>query len=420
MKHYSRWIILALSIVLAVASYFYIDSKLNTDKFAGQMGQGPSGRGGPDGPRGAPGPGKGPTMSDSRAHQDTNNDESAVKVSVIKVQSGEYAPIIQGTAVTAPRYSLTLTSQVSGEVIEISPQLEAGKRVKQGDVLAVLRNRELNSAVASAEKTLASAELALKEEVRQGDQAKAEWQAAGFTDQPDSDLTWRIPQLAEAKAEVNSAKAALMEARENLQHTKVVAPFNGLVTARTISPGSYLSSSSEIATLYSTDRVEITLELASSDWAKLPDAKALLAGDWPVTVKSIDSQASWAGTVISVGQHIDTTTRMRSLNLAVEAPLDQASPLLPGAFVTVELQGKTLQNLWKLPNSALSQRGDIWFIDENHRLDYFPTTPLFVDAQYTYILVPEMMRDTPYSVLTKPYNSYQKGTLVDAMEQTEK
>ncbi|WP_394182385.1 efflux RND transporter periplasmic adaptor subunit [Marinomonas posidonica] len=419
MKHYSRWIILALSIILAVASYFYIDSKLNTDKFVGQRGHDQSGRGGPDRARGTPGQGPRAETSNRRAQAEADG-ETAVKVSVIKVQAGEYSPIIQGSAVTAPRYSLTLTSQVSGEVIKISPQLEAGKRVKQGDVLTVLRNRELNSAVASAEKALASAELALKEEVRQGEQAKAEWKAAGFTDQPDSDLTWRIPQLAEAKAEVNSAKAALMEARDNLENTKVVAPFNALVTARNISPGSYLSSSSDIATLYSTDRVEITLELANSDWAKLPDADTLLAGNWPVTVHSIDSQASWSGKVISVGQHIDTSTRMRSLTLAVESPLDQDAPLLPGAFVTVELQGKTLQNLWKLPNSALSQRGDIWFLDEDNRLDYFPTSPLFVDAKYTYILVPETMRNKPYSVLTKPYNSYQKGTLVDAMEQTER
>ncbi|BFM51240.1 efflux RND transporter periplasmic adaptor subunit [Marinomonas sp. THO17] len=371
---------------------------------------------GPIGPIAGPGPL--PSEFDGQFEMD---DETAVKVSVIKVQSREYAPIIQGSAVTAPRYSLTLTSQVSGEVIEISPQLEAGKRVKQGDVLAVLRNRELNSAVASAEKNLASAELALKEEVRQGDQAKAEWQAAGFTGQPESDLTWRIPQLAEAEAEVNSAKAALMEARDNLQNTKVLAPFNALITDRNIAPGSYLSSSSEIATLYSTDRVEIALELANSDWTKLPNAATLLAGDWPVTVRSIDdSQANWTGKVISVGQHIDTTTRMRSLTVAVTAPLDQDIPLLPGAFVTVELQGKTLKNLWKLPNSALSQRGDIWFLNEDSRLDYFPTTPLFVDTKYTYILVPEAMRGQTYSVLTKPYNSYQKGTLVDAIEQGEK
>ncbi|MEO9911613.1 MAG: HlyD family efflux transporter periplasmic adaptor subunit, partial [Lentilitoribacter sp.] len=269
---------------------------------------------------------------------------------------------------------------------------------------------------ASAKNTLASAVLALKEEIRQGEQAKAEWQAAGFNTAPDSDLVLREPQLAAAQAEVDAAKEALKDAQADLAHTKIKAPFDALITARSISPGRYLSSDSEVGTLYSIDRAEIQIDLSNSDWLKLPDTSTLLEKKWPVTIHSIDDDSQWQGKILSVGLHIDETTRMRSLVIGLDNPLTQSTPLLLGSFVTISLEGKALDNLWRLPNTALSQKSEIWYLDEDSRLAAFETTPKFVDTQYVYIDVPVGMRDKSYQVLIKPYNSYIKGALVAPIE----
>ncbi|MEO9655478.1 efflux RND transporter periplasmic adaptor subunit [Marinomonas sp.] len=342
--------------------------------------------------------------------------EEAIQISVIEATTGTYSAKINASGLVEPRYELTLTNQVSGEVSQLSNQFESGQIVKKGHLLASLNNSELSSNVASAKNTLASAVLALKEEIRQGEQAKAEWQAAGFNTAPDSDLVLREPQLAAAQAEVDAAKEALKDAQADLAHTKIKAPFDALITARSISPGRYLSSDSEVGTLYSIDRAEIQIDLSNSDWLKLPDTSTLLEKKWPVTIHSIDDDSQWQGKILSVGLHIDETTRMRSLVIGLDNPLTQSTPLLLGSFVTISLEGKALDNLWRLPNTALSQKSEIWYLDEDSRLAAFETTPKFVDTQYVYIDVPVGMRDKSYQVLIKPYNSYIKGALVAPIE----
>lgn len=338
--------------------------------------------------------------------------EQALQISVIDAELGSYAAQISASGLVEPRYSLTITNQVSGEISRLSNQFESGKIVKKGHLLATLKNTELASLVASAKNTVASAELALKEEIRQGEQARAEWDASGFNEAPDSDLVLREPQRVAAQAELASAQAALLNAQNDVNNTKITAPFDALIVERLVSPGSYLSAGSDIGTLYSVDRAEITIDLSNSDWLKLPDTNTLLNANWPVTIASIDDNATWQGHILNVGLHIDETTRMRSLTIGLNKPLEQASPLIPGSFVSISLKGKPLDNLWRLPNTALSQKSEIWYLDADNRLAAFETTPRFVDAKYVYIQVPDAMQKTRYQVLVQPYNSYVKGTLV--------
>lgn len=381
MKHRSLWITLILALISILGVYLYITSAIEAQNNKVRKAR----------PEAA---------------------EQALQISVMDAKIGSYAAAITASGLVEPRYSLSLTNQVSGEVTQISNQFESGQVVKKGHLLATLKNTELSSLVASAKNTLASAELALKEEQRQGEQARAEWEASGFDEAPDSDLVLREPQLAAAQAEYDSAKAELANAQNDLKNAKIVAPFDALVIERAISPGSYLSSGDDVGTLYSVDRAEIKIDLSNSDWLKLPETQTLLKSNWPVVISSIDDASTWQGKILSVGLHIDEDTRMRSLVIGLDKPLEQTPILIPGSFVGIKMEGKQLDNLWRLPNTALSQKSEIWFLDEESRLDTFATTPRFVDSEYIYIQVPEAMRSGSYQVLVQPYNSYIKGTLV--------
>ncbi|PYF83474.1 RND family efflux transporter MFP subunit [Marinomonas alcarazii] len=384
MKHLSQWITLLLAGAAIAGVYVYVTSAMDAQKNRVRT------------PRPAA-------------------PEQALEITTITAEAGSYAATITASGIVKTRYALTMTSQVSGEITRLSNHFEPGQVISKGHVLAQLQNTELNSNVASAENALAAANLALKEEMRQGEQARAEWEAAGFKGDPDSDLVLRMPQLAAAKAELDAAKAALDNAKSKLQHTKLTAPFNALVVTREASLGSYISSGSEIGTLYSTDRADIKIDLSNNDWMKLPDMNTLLSSDWPVQISSMDKQDTWQGKILSVNQHIDETTRMRSLLVSLDNPLSQTPILLPGSFVEVSIKGKQLNNLWKLPNTALSQKSEIWYIDEDSRLAAFETTPRFVDSKYVYIQVPSHMLDASYQVIVQPYNSYLKGTLVKSL-----
>ncbi|MFD1384713.1 efflux RND transporter periplasmic adaptor subunit [Rhodanobacter aciditrophus] len=342
--------------------------------------------------------------------------ENPLNVTVVTVSPAKHAAQIQAVGLASPRYDLTLTNQVAGEIITMSPSFDVGEQVRQGQTLLTLRNVELSADLASAQNDVATSELALKEEQRQVEQANAEWRAAGLEGEPASDLVLRAPQLAAAQADLTSAKAALALAQDNVKKLKITAPFDGIITAQNASPGEYLSSNSELATLYSSDEVSIELQLSAQDWNKLPTGQQMLAQNWQASIRSIDGQQQWQGYVKRVGLHVNSESGLRSLYIAVDRPLELTPALLPGSYVSVIVQGMETDNLWQLPNSALSQKSQIWYVNADNRLANFDATPRFVDQDYVYIDVPENLAQAPQKILTQPYNSYLKGMLVTPEE----
>ncbi|TPE54506.1 efflux RND transporter periplasmic adaptor subunit [Maribrevibacterium harenarium] len=340
-----------------------------------------------------------------------------LEVSVVEVVTTPHSARVNLVGIAHPRYELTLTSQVSGEVHSLGKEYEVGRFIKQGTVLITLKNPELIANLASAENSVANAELALKEEERQVQQAQAEWQAAGLTGQPSSELVLRKPQLAAARAALKAAQANLQLARERQQDLVIRAPFDGVITATQVAPGQYINANTTVATIHSADYAMIELQPSNQDWFKLPATDDMVEQRWPAQVESVDSSATWRGFVASVSQHLDSNSRLRSLFVRVDAPFDQVQPLLSGSYVSVQLQGKTIDGLWQLPNSSLSQKSEIWYVDEKQQLKNFAASPVFVDNRFIYIRPPVQLASQKQQVLTHPYNSYLVGTKVRPLVQ---
>jgi RND family efflux transporter MFP subunit len=340
-------------------------------------------------------------------------------VRVVTVSGAEYNAMIRGYGETQTHFSLTLTAQTSGQVVWQSEKLEPGCKVNKGEVLIHLEESDYTSAVADAKSTLASARLALLEEQREASQAQTEWQASGFTGEPDSELVLHQPQLAAAEAAVTKAEAAVASAAKNLSRTQITAPFDAIIVERLTSPGSYLQAGTEIATLYSTDMIELSIPLAARDWSNLPDPATLSADSWPVQLTGVENNHTWTGRVLRAEQHIDSATRQRTLRIAVDSPLEQVPQLLPGTFVEARITGSSVSDVWELPSSALSQRGEVWYVTENNTLARFTTTPVFSNGNAIYVKFPSELSTTPIRVVVHPLSSYLPGMLVQpVMEDT--
>ena len=333
-------------------------------------------------------------------------------VAVLTVEGATYNARISGYGETQTHYSLTLTAQTSGQVIEQSTQLESGCQVKKSDVLIQLEDSDYQSAVADAKSDLASARLSFLEEQREASQALAEWKASGLSGEPDSDLVLHEPQLEAAEAAVTKAEAALASAEKNVTRTKIIAPFNAIVVERLTAPGSYLQAGTAVATLYSTDMIEVAVPLSTRDWKNLPETTTLIGSSWPVELKGVENGQTWPGRVLRAAQHVDSTSRQRTLIVAVDSPLDQVPPLLPGTFVEGGVNGSDVENVWKLPNSALSQRGEIWYVTEGGILARFSTEPLFSNESSIYINVPDEFAQTSVKIVIHPLSSYLPGMKV--------
>jgi len=333
-------------------------------------------------------------------------------VDIMSVESGEYAAQINGFGESKTHYTLSLTAENSGQVVGIADNFEAGCRVAKGALLVQIDDTEYASAVAEAKSELATARLELLEEERSAQQAQAEWHASGLTGEPNSALVLHKPQLEAAQAAVVMAEAAIASAEKNLSRTRIVAPFDAIVVERSTAPGSYIQQGTEVATLYSTDLMEIAVPLSSRDWLNLPDSKSLGSGHWPVQLTGVENGQTWEGRVLRGLQHVDETSRQRTLLVAVDAPLDQEQPLLPGTFVRAGISGRTLNNIWKLKSSSLSQRGEIWYLSDNDTLKKFATQPVFSDEGSIFIEVPEEFRGVATRIVVHPLSSYLTGMKV--------
>lgn len=364
--------------------------------------QAPPHRGGP--PGGSPSPPRGEAKTST----------ALPEVSVLRVVAATHPARMRAHGVVEPHYELTLAAQVSGRVEHLGESLASGQRVARDALLVQLEDTVYRGALAEARAALAEARLAYAQEQQQSQQARQEWRASGLSGKA-TDLVLRKPQLAVAQANVARAKAALATAELNLRHTQVRAPFDAVVISRAVTPGAYVQAGGAVARLYGTDWVEIPIYLSETEWTRLPPE--LDAGDttWPVSLHSALSDHQWQGRVLRQTRHLDSETRLRGLILAVDDPLAREPPLLPGAFVKAEWQGRDIAGVWRLPASALSQQGEIWYV-ENGLLAKFSAQPLFSDATRIYIQPPADLADTPQSVLVTPLNAYVPGMRVKPVE----
>lgn len=333
------------------------------------------------------------------------------QVTTVQPVIASYKSSITGYGEISPVQRLNLASEVSGKIIELSPAFKSGETLKAGDVLLRINDDEYREAVASAQSSLATAEVTLLQQQLNRTQAKAEWERSGLVGAPDSDLALYEPQVKAAQAAVEYARRLLEKAKADLNKTVIRVPFNALIITRSIELGSYVQAGTEVAVLYGTDQVEVIIPLATKDWHNLPELPAVKK-DWLVTLSDTESDNQWLGYVDRVAQHIDSNTRQRALIVRVDNPLDQSPPIYPGTFIEADIPGNTMENVWQIPASAVSQNNEIWFVDNASTLTKAPANVQLRMADKAY-LTPDQQMQQPV-IVTSPLASYLPGMKVEA------
>lgn len=317
------------------------------------------------------------------------------QVGVIDVTADSYNAKVRGYGQVVPQDSLSLVAQVSGQVTDISSSFKTGALVANNTVLARIDDTNYQQALASANATYQAAVVSLEEERLQGIQAKDEWTRSGLDGEPLSALVLREPQLKAAQATLDEAEQSVNSAKRDLAFTSLRAPFNALVVSRDIALGSYVQAGSAVATLYSADIAEVAIGLSPSQWAQLPSGdETQLSGDaslnWPVTLTDTTTGNTWVANIVRAEWHQSDTTRQRNAIAVIEKPLAYSTPLLFGSFVQADIEGRALDNVWKLPASAISQKQEVWLVmPSTGQLAKFTPSVLFESEGYAYITPPK-------------------------------
>jgi RND family efflux transporter MFP subunit len=298
----------------------------------------------------------------------------AVFVSEAQMDTVSLTVVSQGEA--RPRTQINLVPQVPGRITYVNPDFIEGGFFEAGETLVRIEDADYRLAVTRAEAQVAQAEQALAREQAESDLARSEWEELGEGEA--SSLTLREPQLAEARAQLAAARATLQDARLDLQRTRVSAPFAGRVRTKNADLGQFVSAGTPLGEVFSTDRVQIRLPLTDYDLGLLGIPVAFNAAEEgagiPVTLSAVvaGQERSWNAEITRTDSAIDSQTRVLYAIAEVEDPYGSAaeggSPLAVGLFLTAEIEGREVENVYVLPRAALRGENTIYVAEPGGRL----------------------------------------------------
>jgi len=310
----------------------------------------------------------------------------SVEVQIAEVTRHTYRIQSQGTAL--PRTSIRLVSEVSGKVVSVAGSFDTGQLVAKDEVLLKIDTRDYELALTQAEAQVAQAELQLQMEVKEADVVRREWQLLN-QDEP-TGLQAREPQLANARAALQAARASEERAKRNLKRCEIRAPFAGMVASASIRPGQFAALATPLGELFATDIAEVRLPLISSDlsYIDLPRTGTKVAlGQAPkvsLSAEAGDRRTEWLGHIVRSEETLDPVNRMVYLVAQVTDPYGLASgnpkPLRSGTFVRASIEGRTQENVIVLPRQALRGKDRVWIVSDKNTLQFRSIDVSFADA----------------------------------------
>lgn len=286
-----------------------------------------------------------------------------VKTKILQAQTHQVQ--ISSFGEVVPLERTALSTQVSGEVTSWHPNFVSGGVVKRGEVLFTIEKDDYQAAVLQAQAELAQAEATLIEERAKA--KVAERQAKKIKDTQVSDLYLRIPQVLSAEARVKSAQAGLRRANRDLENTEVEAPYDALVVSRNIGVGQYITAGSQVAEINNIEHAEVMVPIAGFDAPFLP--KDIVGVSAEIIAKG-RIEAIREGQIVRDLGVVDSATRMVNMVIRIDDPYGLKSNLTPlpfGSYVEVQFNGRTVDNLFQVPQELVIDER-VWVVDPEDKL----------------------------------------------------
>ncbi len=305
--------------------------------------------------------------------------ESLPEVSVYRLEQGDYQVWLHSQGTVRARTESSLVSEVRGRVVGVSLSFGAGGFFEQGETLLEIDKRDYETAVVSAEATLARARLALAEEEANAAQARTDWERLNpGIEAPE--LVSREPQLAQARADVDSAEARVENARLNLERTTITAPYAGRILEKRVDIGQFVNSGSVLAEIYAVDYAEIRLPLSEREIGYIDVPELYRNGLDPVhpmpavtlTTTIGNETLAWSGRIVRAEGAFDVQSRQLFFVAQVDDPYrkqeDGRPPLKVGSFVQAKIEGKILEDVIVIPRELYRKNEYVVVIEEDGTL----------------------------------------------------
>lgn len=260
------------------------------------------GRGGPPG-----GPGGGRPGAPG-----SGNQAAAMTVTVQQVRLENITRSIPATGSIHPWQEVVIGPEVGGYRVS-AVLVDVGDQVKRGQVLVRLSSDLLEAEVASRRAALRSAEadaLNAAADLRRGETIRTSGALS------EADLERLRAEEISAQARVETARSELQTAELRLRYTRVTAPDDGVISARTVTVGQVAQAGTELLRLLRQNRVE---------WrAEVPEAQLALVRAGQKAALTGPDGTQFQGTVRAVAPTVSLSNRTALVYVDIEG--DMARP----------------------------------------------------------------------------------------------
>ncbi len=333
-------------------------------------------------------------------------EEITSEAEVIEVSPSEHRPQVESFGTVQAHFQTTLTPQISGLIVEVSPDFRVGKIVPRGTTLIWIDEKSYKSLLTQQESNLADAELVYAEEKIRAEQAIEDWKASGRDLDKASDFVLRKPQLKAALAKIESMKASIRKAKGDIGRTMINAPFDAIVTSMTASVGNLANEQQPVGSLVATELVEVRLPLTPEQAARVD-----LSSEKDVTLTSPTKPGhEWKGPIARIGPTIGESQTLTAI-VEVKKPFD-GEHLSIGLFVNARLEAKPLPSALKVPEAALVNDSYLWALDENDKLVQLFAERLASEAGNLFVRLNDPSLSPPFRIISRPLANFEPGQKV--------
>lgn len=255
----------------------------------------------------------------------------ALTVSLTTPQAADWPRTLSANGNVAAWQEAIIGAEAQGlRLTEV--RVQVGERVRRGQLLAQLSADTLSADLAATRAGVAEAEANQAEAAANAERAR-QLQASGAISA--QQIQQYVTAEATAKARVASLRARLKADEVRLAQTRIVAPDDGVISARSATVGAVVQPGQELFRLIRKERLEWRAEVAAADLARIRSGQK-------VQVTPAGGSAV-AGVVRMVAPTVDAATRNGLVYVDLPQPgAARAGMFARGEFAIGEREGLTL------------------------------------------------------------------------------
>lgn len=273
--------------------------------------------------------------------------QGVVQVPVVMAQVKSVGSGFELDGVIQPVKQSTISAQASGRIATLL--VKAGDKVKSGQLLATVDDRETQTGVQRSQAQLAQAQAELRNAQANFDRTR-DLQSKGFVSAAALDTA--DAQLKSALAGRDQAGAGAKQSALSQGFTKIVAPYDGWVLQTHVEAGDLAVPGKPLLSMYAPLPIRAVVQVPVSR-----TGSANAAGAVDVLMPNSDGVDRWIRPVsrstIPTADPVSQTIEWR-----LELPPETAKTLLPGQQVRVRFTGSQSDRM-VVPMAAVLRRGEL-------------------------------------------------------------